>query len=187
MKDSEKEKEINKKETSVREEILESQRWEKITLRVWRRRREMESKRSGAGVCFPSGWWWATAASINTCLHGSHISCFTPHPSAGPHRRRTPQWVVCVCTNVFLSVCVYESACMVCILTALVVKMYSHCLRTSFCYHQNYYCLCMEPRMHTNHTLKHTSRLKVKEDIFHIRLEGGKNQAYSHLILTYVV
>lgn len=51
---------------------------------------KMERKRSGAGVCFPSGWWWATAASINTCLHGSHISCFTPHPSTGPHKLRTP-------------------------------------------------------------------------------------------------
>lgn len=61
--------------------------------------KKMRHKRSGDGVCFPSGWWWATAASINTCLHGSHISCFTSHPSTGPHKRRTPQQAesVCVC------------------------------------------------------------------------------------------
>jgi len=61
------------------------------------------------GVCFPSGWRWPTAASINTCLHGSHISCFAPHPQcAGPHRLRTPQRLVCVC--VCVSVCVHTRA-----------------------------------------------------------------------------
>lgn len=56
-----------------------------------RNRIKQHKQSSPSSVCFPSGWWWwwwVTVARINTCLHGSYISCSTPHPSTGPHKRR---------------------------------------------------------------------------------------------------
>lgn len=151
-------KERNKEENCAKEEILESQRWEKITLRVWRRRNEMESKRSGADVCFPSGWWWATAASINTCLHGSHISCFTPHPSAGPHRLRTPQRVVC--DSVCAWICIHVW--MVCMLTRFCGQLARGVWRKSFCY------LTAQMQKHI------LADCEGSSTVFHIRLWGRK-------------
>ena len=138
----------------------------------------MERKRSGAGVCFPSGWWWATAASINTCLHGSHISCFTPHPSAGPHRLRTPQRAVCVCVCVCVCICMH--ACMVCILMLLRLT-WNHVVCADLSVIITTLAVSARLREHT-HTHTHTSHISAEckgRYISYQGFEGGQNQAYS--------
>lgn len=144
---------------------------------------ESGSKRSGSGVCFPSGWWWAAAASINTCLHGSHISCLTPHPSSGPHRLRTPQQAHCTICLCMCTVYSLQYAC-----SPLLRSTWSQNVCMVCCYHRKSLTgtnIC-EKHEHTHTSLK-TSRLYIKEDIFHFMIEGRKDHGKFHLIQTYVV
>lgn len=81
---------------SRRVDMKPSKRWG-LKEEAKRNRIKWHKQSRPSSVCFPSGWWWwVTVARINTCLHGSYISCSTPYPSTGPHKLRTPQQTVCL-------------------------------------------------------------------------------------------